>query len=288
MKTLKIILPLIKYRVSIAVTFTAITGYIVYSGSFDSHIFQLIIAVFLLASGTSALNECQESKYDAKMERTKMRPIPSGLITLKQGLSVSFLFIIAGTILLYFSYGAVTALLGVFNVFWYNGVYTNLKRITAFAIVPGSLVGAVPVLMGWTAAGGYVFDLTIVLIAFFLFIWQIPHFWLLMFKYSSQYEAAGFPTISQRVSMENLKRIIFSWVVATSFSSISIPLFLPDVSFVFFLIVFVLNILFVGFFVKTSFGSVQELNFKKSFISINIYMLFFMLLLMGYHIVSLN
>jgi len=279
------LLTFIKYKVSLAVTFTAVTGYLVYSGSMDYHLLQLALGVFILAGGSSALNECQESKYDAIMARTKHRPIPSGEISPRQALSISLAFILVGVCILLVSFGLVPALLGLFNIFWYNLVYTNLKRITPFAVVPGSLVGAVPVLIGWTAGGGYLFESTIVFIAFFLFIWQIPHFWLLMLKYGDEYEQAGFPTINQSISPVGLRMIIFSWVIATSAFSVSIPLFLSNISLPFFLVIFILNIIFVTLFARLSFGKVAELNLTKSFISINVYMILFMILLIIHHLI---
>ncbi len=280
----KLILALIKYRVSLAVSFTTVTGYMVFAGQFDIQIVYLIISIFLLAGGSSAMNECQESKYDALMARTKNRPIPSGKISLLNGWIISIAFTLVGLLMLYFIFDATTALLGLINLVWYNIIYTNLKRVSAFAVVPGSMVGAIPALMGWTAAGGYVFDSTIIFIAFFLFIWQIPHFWLLMLKYGKEYEEAGFKTINQAVNAPNLKLIIFAWVLATSFSSIIVPLFLVNISLTFFIIIFALNLIFIGVFTKLSFGNVTELNFRKSFISINVYMMIFMLLLIVFHL----
>ena len=283
-KYLNIIMALIKFKVSIAVTFTAITGYIVYTGSFDIHVLYLFVSVFILAGGSSALNECQESKFDAVMARTKNRPIPTGKISIKHAWIVSTLFIVVGLLLLYFIFNEVTALLGFVNLIWYNIIYTNLKRVTSFAVVPGSLVGAIPAFMGWTAAGGSVFETTIVFIAFFMFIWQIPHFWLLMLKYGKEYEEAGFKTINQAVNPKNLKMIIYAWVLATSFSSIIIPLFLTNISLTFFLMIFALNLSFIAIFTKLSFGNIAELNFRKSFISINLYMMIFMIMLIIYHL----
>lgn len=281
---LNTVLSLVKYKVSLAVTFTAITGYIVFTGSFDFQIIKLILGVFILAGGSSGLNEYQEYKFDAKMPRTMHRPIPSGLISPREARLFSVVFILTGVLVLYFSFGSIPAILGVFNVVWYNLFYTNLKRITPYAVVPGSLVGAVPVLIGWTAAGGYIFESGIVFIAFFIFIWQIPHFWLLMLKYGHEYEQAGFPTINQSVDPRGLRRIILSWVMATSAFSISIPLFLRSISWPFFLLILVLNVLFAAVFAKLSFGKVADLNLKKSFISINVYMILFMVLLMIFHL----
>ena len=282
--SIKTILTLLKYKVSLAVTFTAITGYMVYTGSFDFQILKLAVGVFILAGGSSALNEVQESRYDALMERTKHRPIPSGELSSQQALMISVIFILAGLVLLFNSFGIIPALLGAFNIVWYNLFYTNLKRITPFAVVPGSLVGAIPAFIGWTAAGGYLFDSVIVFIGFFLFIWQIPHFWLLMMKYGHEYEHAGFPTINRTISTESLKKIIFAWVLATSAFSIAIPLFFRNISLSFFLFIFVLNVLFVTIFTRLSFNKAADLTLKKSFISINIYMLLFMILLILFNL----
>ena len=282
--SIKTILTLLKYKVSLAVTFTAITGYMVYTGSFDIQILTLAVSVFILAGGSSALNEVQESRYDALMERTKHRPIPSGELSSQQALMISVIFILAGLVLLFNSFGIIPALLGAFNIVWYNLFYTNLKRITPFAVVPGSLVGAIPAFIGWTAAGGYLFDSVIVFIGFFLFIWQIPHFWLLMMKYGHEYEHAGFPTINRTISTESLKKIIFAWVLATSAFSIAIPLFFRNISLSFFLFIFVLNVLFVTIFTRLSFNKAADLTLKKSFISINVYMLLFMILLILFNL----
>ena len=282
--SLNTLLSLLKYKVSLAVTFTALTGYIVYSRSFDFQIISLLLGVFIVAGGSSALNEFQESKFDSKMARTMFRPIPSGKISSQNALLISVLFILTGLAILYYSFGSLPALLGLFNVVWYNLFYTNLKKITPFAVVPGSLVGAVPVLIGWSAAGGPILDSTIIFIAVFLFIWQIPHFWLLMLKYGKEYEQAGFPCINQSIRPESLKMIIFSWVMATSAISIAIPLFLRTISWGFFLVIFILNISFVLIFATLSFGKVAELNLKKSFISINVYMILFMVMLIIHHL----
>ncbi|MEI6695698.1 MAG: protoheme IX farnesyltransferase [Bacteroidota bacterium] len=277
---------MLKYKVSLAVSFTAITGYILYTKSFDIQIIKLASAVFILAGGASALNQFQERAFDAKMKRCMHRPLPSGKITPLTALFTSILCIVTGTLLLFYFFDVITALLGLFNIIWYNLLYTNLKKITAFAVVPGSLTGAIPVFMGWTAAGGSIFESAIVFIAFFIFIWQIPHFWLLMLKYGKEYEEAGFPTINQKLNPVNLKRIIFSWMLATSVFSMLLPLFILNISISFFIAIFILNILLVGIFTKLSFGKAEEINFKTSFISINIYMFLFMLMLCIFNLLN--
>lgn len=244
----------------------------------------LAAGVFILAGGASALNQVQEKEYDAKMERTMQRPVASGAMTAQSALLISVVFMLSGLGILFLFFGLTTMLLGLFNILWYNLLYTNLKKVTAFAVVPGSLTGAIPAFMGWTAAGGHVFEPAIVFIAFFLFIWQVPHFWLLMLKYGKEYEQAGFPTINRSMSPARLRIIIFSWIIATTAASMMVPLFLTDISLVFFASIFILNLAFVGIFLKISFGRAADLNLKNSFLSLNIYMLMFMVILMMYHL----
>ena len=272
----KTVLKLMKLKVSVAVTFTAIAGFIMFSNTISIDILALMIGVLLLSSGSSALNQVQEAQYDAIMPRTSMRPIPSGLLTRVQAFVFSVLFIVVGSILLYVAYGYMPMLLGLFNVLWYNGIYTPLKRKTAFAVVPGSLVGAIPALIGWTAAGGYVFASTIVFVGLFLFIWQVPHFWLLMLKYGEEYKQAGFKTITGTFHVFTMPKIIFVWVLCTSFSSLIVPLFLAKLSVGFFLLVFVLNLVFISLFIQMAFNSQKPISFRRSFIGINVYMMVFM------------
>ena len=94
------------------------------------------------------------------MKRTANRPLPAGRMSLASALFLSGLLILLG---LYFltsseANAGLLALLGAFAVIWYNGIYTYLKRLTAFAVIPGALLGALPPVIGWTAAGGDPFD----------------------------------------------------------------------------------------------------------------------------------
>ncbi len=281
---LHIVLSLVKYKVSLAVTFTSIAGYIIFSGRFDYQIIYMAIGVFLLAGGASALNQYQERNFDAKMERTKHRPLPQKMVTENFVLLFSFAAILIGFLFLYFPFGLIPALLGIFNVFWYNVVYTNLKRVTPFAVVPGSLTGAVPAFIGWTAAGGYLFNIDIVLIGCFLFIWQVPHFWLLAMKYGEEYQQAGFPSIQQSLSRKSLKRIIYVWISATSYVSLMYLLFSVKHSPSLFIAIIILNIWFIVTFTRLSFGKMMEIDLKRAFVSINVYMLIFLVVLVIYNV----
>ncbi|MGD0710644.1 MAG: protoheme IX farnesyltransferase [Bacteroidales bacterium] len=276
---INIILTLTRIRVSLAVTFTAITGYLIYAGSFNLHLVSLGIGVFILAAGASALNQWQERDYDVKMERTRNRPLPSNKISIKQAFLISIYLITTGLTILYIFSGISCALLGLFNILWYNLLYTNLKRVTPFAVVPGSLTGAIPVLMGWCAAGGFMLDSRIIIVAFFLFIWQVPHFWFLLLKYGHEYEAAGFPSINKVVSPRILTRIIFLWILASAITTLMFPLFHVITSPSLYMLIFLLNIWLVILFARLTFNIRLSLNFNKAFNAINIFMLLFMILL---------
>jgi heme o synthase len=99
---------------------------------------------------------------------------------------------------------------------WYNGLYLFLKRTTAFAAVPGALVGAIPPVLGWCAAGGVLLDATILEVGFFFFIWQIPHFWLLAQVYGSEYEGAGFALPSRTLSSDQFRQMTSAWILAVA------------------------------------------------------------------------
>ncbi|HAR45796.1 MAG TPA: protoheme IX farnesyltransferase [Nitrospiraceae bacterium] len=181
-------------------------------------------AVFLLAAGASGLNQYQERELDAMMERTRHRPLPSGSMTPARALIISCALLASGLVLLIPAGGSSAVLLGVAAIVWYNGVYTFLKRKTAFAAVPGALVGALPPAIGWIAAGGSLFDGQLVLLCLFFYLWQIPHFWLLVLRYGEQYEAAGLPSLRRVFREGQLARLTLVWTVAAAASALLLPL----------------------------------------------------------------
>jgi protoheme IX farnesyltransferase len=159
------------------------------------------------------------------MDRTKNRPIPSGRIKSNDALAISLILILLGSLVLIIGSNLIAFSLGLLDLVWYNFVYTLLKRKTSFAIVPGSLVGAIPPIIGWVAGGGVLFDPQILAIASFFFIWQIPHFWLLLLVMDKDYHQAGFPTLTQVFSRNQLSRITFIWIISTAVTGFLITLF---------------------------------------------------------------
>ena len=220
-----LLLDLGKIKISLLATFSTATGYLLATRKITIHMLVPTVAVFLLACGSCALNQYQEREIDRWMERTKSRPIPSGRLNPETALWISLGLILSGALTLFFGAGNLALALGLFAVFWYNLIYTPLKQKTAFAAVPGALVGAIPPALGWVAGGGEILGPRIGGLALFFFIWQIPHFWLLLLDSSEDYEKAGLPSITKIFSTEQIKRIVFMWLLSTGVASLIIPLF---------------------------------------------------------------
>lgn len=220
-----LLLHLGKIRISLLATLSAAAGYLLATGKITIHILVPAASVFLLACGSCALNQYQEKKIDQLMLRTRLRPVPSGRLNPETALFISLGLILSGFVILLYGANKIALCLGMFAVAWYNGVYTHLKQKTAFAAVPGALVGAIPPALGWVTGGGRILDPRIGAIALFFFIWQIPHFWLLLLDSSRDYERTGLPCITKVFSAKQIKRIIFAWLLSTSVSSLIIPLF---------------------------------------------------------------
>lgn len=280
MNNLKILLNLVKIKIAFAITFTTFVGFIIFSNSFNFELLFAFLGVLLMSSGALALNQVQEKTFDAKMDRTMNRPLPKTFIKPQIALIISAVLIILGFLVLYTKLNLISALLGIFNVFWYNVVYTYLKRITVFAVIPGALVGVIPILIGWCGAGGYLFEYKIILLSVFMFIWQIPHFWLILFYYNDEYALAGFPTITNSFSKNRIKNIVFVWLIATSSTTLLFPIYqLITNHFLIFLLV-AINILTLILFYFALFRKTKNLNKRFSLAGINIYMMLIMIILM--------
>lgn len=215
-----IIFTLSKVKITVAVSFTTIAGYVLAKGHFDAGFIPVTIGIFLLACGSSVINHIQESRTDAMMLRTGNRPIPIGDIRPVNAMVLAIIELMAGSFVLYYYVNIPALILGWIALIWYNLVYTKLKRITAHAVIPGALIGAIPPLAGWVAAGGSLYDIRAWTMALFFFAWQVPHFYLLVLKYGPQYEKAGFPALTSYYNSFLLRMMIFLWIVTTSFSAL--------------------------------------------------------------------
>ena len=222
---INIFLELTKIRITMFVTLTTVFGFVVASRSINSTIIIPTLGVLLLACGAAVINHIQERETDKLMDRTKNRPLPSGKVSVKEAAALAFILLIIGSVLISVTAGLIALGLGLLNLIWYNVIYTPLKKKTAFAIIPGSLVGAIPPVIGWVAGGGSLSDPRIAFISFFFFIWQIPHFWLLLFIFGKDYEQAGFPTLTKIFNLNQLGRITFIWILTTIIICLFLPMF---------------------------------------------------------------
>ena len=215
---------LFKFPISMMSTLSAATGYLAFTHALTWRLLPVSGAVLLLAFAACALNEAQEHKLDALMERTRRRPIPSGKISPAGAVVGAGVLAAVATVGLWIFGGPVAAGLGALAMLWYNGIYTYLKRKTSLASVIGSVIGAIPPAIGWVCAGG-VLNGPILSLSFFLLMWQVPHFWLLALRTSGDYEQAQFPTFVRALGAEPLSRVTFMWTAATAAAALLLPIF---------------------------------------------------------------
>jgi protoheme IX farnesyltransferase len=186
----------------------------------------MLAGVMLLSCGASALNQVQEHTQDALMARTAGRPIPSGRLSMPQGLLFAGLGIGAGFLILWLGNGRTAGILGLVAAAFYNGVYTPwLKPASPFAAVPGAIPGAIPPVIGWVAGGGGLTDAGAIILFGILFLWQMPHFWALSLRYRADYAAGGFPMVSETVGVEGTARLILLYALGLTAWSLAAPTF---------------------------------------------------------------
>ncbi|OGP98915.1 MAG: hypothetical protein A2026_07640, partial [Deltaproteobacteria bacterium RBG_19FT_COMBO_46_12] len=215
MKRINILLELTKVKISLFTTLSTSAGFILTGQGLSQEMILPVLGVLFLASGSCALNQYQERWQDQRMERTQGRPLPSKKLSPFTALKISIGLLLFGSILLYVGAPGSALALGLFAVFWYNGVYTLLKRKSAFAAVPGALVGAIPPVIGWISGKGFFsLDPQILAVSFFFFIWQVPHFWLFLLIFDRDYEKAGLPSLTKIFTSAQLRRITFVWILA--------------------------------------------------------------------------
>ena len=272
-------LQLIKYKLSLAVTITGLSLYLIQAGKIDPGLALTAFGIFLLASGASILNQYQEKEYDSLMERTSNRPLPSGTISPLNAYFASALMILAGSFFLLFL-STVAAILGLINILLYNLVYTRLKRISYLAIIPGALVGALPPLIGWFAAGATELRAPVVFLSVLMFMWQVPHFWILVIKYNEDYQKAGFKSILSIMNQGQVRRVVSAWIILGTLLALSFPFFdLNPVT----AIKWILLALCFVFIIMCNLSIFKRKTLTRAFILSNIFIvLFFALMALGY------
>ncbi len=191
-------LELSKARIVAMVLVTTAAGYFFGASHFSLLLLiHTLIGTALVAAGTNALNQYVERDDDAKMHRTRLRPLPDGRMSPREALRFAVAISIIGTAYLAFAVNLLTALLGAFTLITYIFVYTPLKRVSPICTLIGAIPGAVPPLMGWTAATGTLSRGGWIAFAI-VFLWQLPHFMAISWIYREDYGRAGFAMLSVR------------------------------------------------------------------------------------------
>jgi len=210
-----------KAGLAVSVVFSSIVGYLL--GFSDKHSFSgitlLLLAIggYCMVGASNIFNQVIEKDLDAKMDRTKNRPLPSGRISVNNALILGFILTFIGLVVLYII-NPKTAMFGAISIFMYVSLYTPLKTLTPLSVFVGAFPGAIPFMLGWVAATGN-FGIeagTLFLIQFF---WQFPHFWAIGWFLFEDYEKAGFfmlPT-GKRDTKTVIQIILYTiWLIIAS------------------------------------------------------------------------
>ena len=204
---------LTKFVLSFAVSLSALFAYIMAKGEISTDMFIATFAVLLVAMGVSTLNQVQEYKEDALMDRTKHRPIACGKITPTTGIIIAAVLVMLSLVIIYDLLGMIGVNLFLFSFIWYNLVYTPLKKSSALAVVPGAILGVIPPAIGWLTAGHELGEVEFFALGLYYFIWQIPHYWLLVMLHYGGYKDAGYPTVMRLFGQDSLQRLTFVWLM---------------------------------------------------------------------------
>lgn len=186
---------LTKPRLSMLSVISSMVGYVAARHGFSwgefAHVF---VGTALCAGGVASLNQWMEAETDAAMARTHDRPIPSGKVATGSAFVLGWLLVIAGLVDLFVAVNGWSALFALATVIAYLGFYTPSKKHTRWSTEIGAVSGALPPLVGWSAAEGGVSALGWVLFGI-LFFWQIPHFMAIAWMYRNDYAAVNFPML---------------------------------------------------------------------------------------------
>ncbi len=186
---------LTKLRVTTLIVMTAWCGYF-----FGAHkqgiswlnlgLLHALLGIGLVSSGTAALNEVMEQDVDAQMRRTARRPLPAGRMSVMHATVMGLLATLGGSLYLALTTNFLTGILTLLTSVVYLAAYTPLKRISPICTFVGAFPGAMPGVLGWTAASGQV-DLGTLALFAILFVWQFPHFFSIAWLYRDDYEKGG-------------------------------------------------------------------------------------------------
>ena len=190
-------LALAKVRLASSVVFSSLAGYLIATPEFSIlSLVLLLVGGFLVVGASNGFNQIIERSQDAIMDRTMDRPIPAGRMSVKQASFASGIMGVVGISLLYIL-NPLSAIFGFTALLLYVLVYTPLKGKTPWAVFVGAIPGAIPFMLGWTAATGD-FDIVAGTLFAIQFLWQFPHFWALAWMLDDDYKKVGYELLPTR------------------------------------------------------------------------------------------
>ena len=202
--------------VSLVMVTSALGFYLGGQGIHDvARFIALLAGVALTCGGSSALNQYLEREFDAKMLRTRNRPIPSGVIPPAHALNFGIALTLLGIFVLYVKVNILTAFLSLLTSFLYIMVYTPMKRVSWLNTTIGAFPGAIPPLGGWAAATGHL-SFSAGILFLILFLWQHPHFYSIAWLLKDDYKRAGFkmlPVVEPDGKRMFTHILSFSWML---------------------------------------------------------------------------
>lgn len=176
---------------------TAAGFYLGVRGGMDlALLFAALLGTFCVGGGAMALNQYLECAQDALMTRTSARPIPSGRIRKEEALAFGLGLSLAGFLVFIFWVNPVSLCFAFATWFGYLYLYTPLKKVTSLATLIGAVPGALPMVIGWTAAKPAALGIEAATLFAIVFFWQLPHFLSIAWMYREDYRRAGFKTLS--------------------------------------------------------------------------------------------
>ena len=189
----KAYIELTKMRLSLVVSFSSAFGYTLAMGGNVNwtQLTMLFIGGFLISGASCTVNQVWEKDYDKLMKRTQSRPLPTNRLTASESLWFASIIAIIGLYMLMVSTNWLTVSLAALSMILYSFVYTPLKRVGPIAVFVGAIPGALPPLLGWTAATGDINHAAMIIFGI-QFIWQFPHFWAIAWVADEDYKKAGF------------------------------------------------------------------------------------------------
>ena len=259
---------LTKPRLSLLVMLTAMVGTLIAPDKIN--FFKAFFAFFLITmvvTGAAALNCYIEREVDAKMNRTKNRPLPSQRMRPKTALIFGSLLVLFAIPALCIFVNVLTGVLALIAAVLYLYAYTPMKQKSEIAVYIGAIPGALPPVMGWTAVTGQI-DIMAVTLFLILFVWQLPHFLAISMYHADDYNAASikvYPNLKRGFLITKIGIFVFTCFL---FLTSLLPTFFSNASFVYTRTALVLSGLFLlysayGFFLKSN--KIREKEWARNY-----------------------